>query len=125
MSVQVQPHPRWPSGSSVPLAALRFSPDELANRYGLEFERDLDDLEYYKLAAIRLPDGSQAWLERHDGDPVSNTLAHVDASANLRLAKEGLKRALDLTDEDFVWVSPFAGAVKQDNDASSETPTVG
>lgn len=94
----------------MPLVALRFSPEELAGRYGLAFEVGHDDLDEFKLAAIALPDGSQAWLERHCGDPDAATLAHVDASADLRMAMKDLQQVLELADDDFVWVSPLVDA---------------
>ena len=105
---QVRPYKRWPSGDSRALAVLRLSPEELASRFGLVFEVHDDDLDVFTLAAIQLPDGSQAWLERHEGDPEDNTLAHVDSDANLCQAKEELKQVLELTDSDFAWISPAA-----------------
>ena len=105
----------------MPLAVLRFSPDELSTRYGLAFEMRHDDLDEFQFAAIALQDGSQAWLERHCGDPVANTLAHVDAGANLRLAKRDLQQVLDLTDDDFVWVSPLVGGIEGDAEVSPDS----
>jgi hypothetical protein len=105
----------------VPLAVLRFSPADLSIRYGLAFERRHDDLDEFQLAAIALPDGSQAWLERHCGDPSANALAHVDAGANLRLAKRDLQQVLDLSDDDFVWVSPLVGVIEGDADVSPDS----
>lgn len=105
----------------MPLAVLRFSPVDLSSRHGLTFERRHDDLDEFQLAAIALPDGSQAWLERHCGDPVDNTLAHVDAGANLRLAKQDLQLVLDLSDDDFVWVSPLVGMIESDADVSPDS----
>jgi hypothetical protein len=105
--------------------ALRFSPDDLAVRFGLSFDACHDDLDEYELAAIELPDGSQAWLERHGGDPAGTTLAHVDANANLRVAKGDLQQLLELTDDDFVWVSPLIDPIEGDEDASSAASTNG
>ena len=107
---QVHRHEYWPSGDSRDLAEVRFSPEELASRYGLRFEEGLDDLDYFKLAAIALADGSQAWFIKYRGDQYPGTLVRVDASADLGQAQELLQRALGLADEDFPWIAPGAAA---------------
>lgn len=104
---QVQPDTTFPSGDSHALAMLRFAPEELAQRYGLRFAEDYDDLGWFKLAAIALPDGSQAWLLRHRGNPAPGTVIYVDANADLRRAKTQLKQVLGLTDDDLVWITPL------------------
>lgn len=107
---QVPPHARWPSGDSRALATIRFSPEELAARYGLVFERGCDDLDWYQLAAIALPDGAQVWLIRHRGNPAPGTVVDIDAGADFARTKAQLTQALGLTDADFLWVSPVVAA---------------
>jgi hypothetical protein len=91
----------------VPLAHIRRSPEEFSRRFNLSFETFGDDREKFELAAVALVSGSQVWLERHRGDSIRGTLAHVDAQANLRAAREELKDTLQLTDDDFIWISPL------------------
>ena len=107
---QVPPHEYFPSGDSRALVELSFDPEELATRYGLAFEERYDDLDWFKLAAIELPDGSQSWLIKYRGEQEPGTTVYVDAGADLTAAKELLKQALGLTDDDVLWVSPFAAA---------------
>jgi hypothetical protein len=107
---QVVPHDHWPSGDSRDLAEIRFAPDELAARFGLRFEDDLDDLDWYKLAALHLPDGSQVWLYRYRHDPSPGTAVRADAGADFAKTKEQLKQALDLSEDDLLWVAPAARA---------------
>ena len=105
---QVAPHDYWPSGGSRDLAEIRFSPEELAERYGLTFTTGDDDLDRYQLAAIRLPDASQAWFIKHRGDQFPGTLVRVDADADLPRSKALLTQTLGLTERDFAWVAPGA-----------------
>lgn len=107
---QVRPDDRFPSGDGRPLATLRFSPEELATRFGLTFEEDYDDLDWFDLAAIALPDRSQAWLMRHRGNPEPGTTVYVDASAHPARTKELVQQVLGLADEDFCWIAPAADA---------------
>ena len=103
---QVRPHDSFPSGDSRALVELRFDPDELAERYGLSFEESYDDLDWFKLAAVALPDGSQAWLTKYQGEQEPGTTVYVDAAADPAMAKEQLAQTLGLTEDDFRWVTP-------------------
>lgn len=119
---QVQPDAMFPSGDSLALAMLRFAPKELAQRYGLSFNEDYDDLGWYTLAAIVLPDGSQAWLLRHRGNPVPGTVVYVDADADLIQATTQLKQVLALTDDDITWVAPLLDHPELTINAPHTTP---
>jgi hypothetical protein len=103
---QVPRQKRWPSGDSKPLAVLAFEPSALAERYGLSFEEELDDLDQLRLAAIALPDGSQAWLYKHRSDPNPGTLVRVDSDADPATVSSLLRQTLELDDSDFLWVAP-------------------
>ena len=107
---QVTRSRRWPSGDSTPLAVLTAEPSELASRFRLTFEEARDDLDELELAAILLADGSQAWLYKHRSDPNPGTVVRVDAGADLAEAKDLLRHALDLDDDDFLWLSPHAAS---------------
>ena len=107
---QVPPHQHFPSGDSRPLVVLTGEPRELAARYGLSFEESKDDFDAFQFAAIALADGSQAWLLKYRGDPNPGTVVYADASADFAHAKALLTQALELADEDILWVSPFVVA---------------
>ncbi len=107
---QVRPHDHFPSGDSRALATLRFSPEELAECFELAFEEGFDGLDWFALAAIALPDGSQAWLMRHQGNPEPGTVVYVDADADLDQARAQVVQVLVLSPEDFLWVSPFVAS---------------
>ena len=96
----------WPSGDSRDLAELRFSPEELARRFGLTFEQFHDDLDWLQLAAIELPDGSQAWLYRYHGDQNAGTFVRVDAHSDLARARVQLERLFLLSEQDILWSAP-------------------
>ena len=102
---QITPY-RWPSGIEFAIAVLACEPEDLARRYGLEFESRTDDLGEYKRAAIELDDGSQCWLMRHVDDPSPGTNVFVDANADHARARELVLHALDLTEASFSWINP-------------------
>jgi len=110
---QVQPWALFPSGDYRPLVMLRFDPEELADRYGLTFATEHDDLDEFKLAAIALPDGSQAWLTKYRGEQGPGATVLVDAGADFARAKELLLSTLGLTDADLLWESPFVAHREQ------------
>ncbi len=103
---QVKPHKRFPSGEYRNLAELPFSPEELTERYGLTFDDDADDLDDYKLAAIELPDHSQAWFIKYRGDDEGGTLVRVDAGADPTKAIGLLERTMGFHIADFLWINP-------------------
>ena len=102
---QVPPHEFFPSGDSRALGEVRFDPNELSVRYGLTFEERLDDLDWFSLAAIALPGGSQAWFVKYRGEQEPGTTIYVDAAADVSEAMASLTRALGLADDDFLWVT--------------------
>ena len=107
MSVrQVKPHMRFPSGDYCNLAELAFSPEELTERYGLKFEDGADNLDAYKLAAIELPDHSQAWFIKYQGDDDGGTLVRVDAGADPTTTMALLEQVMGLHEADFPWINP-------------------
>lgn len=107
---QVPPHAFFPSGDSRALAELRLDPEGLSARHGLTFEERLDDLDWFRLAAIELPDESQAWLIKYRGEREPGTTVYVDAEADVAKATALLTRALGLTDDDVAWAAPGAEA---------------
>lgn len=104
---QVPPWKVFPSGDYRPLLELRFNPDELEQRYGLHFVAEHDNLDLFKLAAIALSDGTQAWLTQYRGEQGMGTVISVDLGENFAWAKRAIQQAMDLQPGDITWVSPF------------------
>lgn len=71
----------------------------------MQFESDFGDLDNYTLAAIELPDRSQAWLIKYQGDE-GDTLVRVDADAEPITAMKLLEQVLRLDGADFLWINP-------------------
>ena len=103
---QVQPHERWSSGDSRAIAVPAAEPDTLAAQYGLTFEEGADDLDYYRLAAVALADGSHVWLMRHWGNPAPGTVVYADAHADANETRHLLAHTLGLHERDFIWIAP-------------------
>ena len=102
---QVQPWAQWPSGDSRPIAVLPDDLPELAARYGLTYQEGIDDLGHYRLAAIALADGEQAWLFKHDGDPNPGTVVLADAASEVWTTQSRLLDALGLKREALLWAA--------------------
>jgi hypothetical protein len=98
----------WPSGRSQAMAVLAFEPEEIRDRNGVQFEEDVDDLDRLVFAVLRLDDGSNALLYKHDGDPNPGTVVNVDARADLARERESLMNTLRLENGDLLWVAPGA-----------------
>lgn len=104
---QAKPWKHWPSGDSRPIAVLPFDVAELSDQYGLTFQEGIDDLDRFRLAAIELGNGQQAWLTRHEGDPSPGTVVLVDSAFDIEEAQSLLGKALDLKRVAFLWMAPI------------------
>ena len=109
---QVKPQKHWPSGDSRPIAVLPFGIATLADRYGLTFEEEIDDLDHYRLAAIQLSNGQQAWLTRYESDPGPGTVVHIDRNADVEVAQSLLGKALGLKRIAFLWLAPIPASAR-------------
>ncbi len=109
--LQVHPYSLWPSSSGWAIAVLRLTPDELAACYGFTLEEGVDGLDNYRRVAIALPDGSQAWLMRHIGNPFPGTAVYVDSGVNFDQARALVLEVLGLTPDAYNWVSPESVAL--------------
>lgn len=103
---QVRPWEQWPSGDSRPVAVLPQSLAELSQTHGITFEDDTDDLDRYRMAAIALANGQQAWLVKYDNDANPGTVAQVDARADVEEAIALLVSALGIERGDLLWLAP-------------------
>jgi hypothetical protein len=109
---QVKPQKHWPSGDSRPIAVLPFDVPALADRYGLTFQEGIDDLDRFRLAAIELGNGQQAWLTRYEGDPSPGTVVLVDSDADVAEAQSLLAKALGLKRDAFLWIAPLPASTR-------------
>jgi hypothetical protein len=103
---QVEPWRQWPSGDSRPIAVLPYSLRELSRRYGLVFQEGTDDLDRFRLAAIELANGEQAWIYKYDSDLNPGTVVHVDAASDVAEAQSLLLEALGLDRDSLLWAAP-------------------
>jgi hypothetical protein len=106
---QVDPHPLFSGKDSEDVALIKYSPKELSAKYGLVFERGVDDFDEYQLCAIELSSGLQAWLVRYKDYPTSDTTISMDYAvahngvAEVEAVVEEVKLLLNLTDKDISW----------------------
>jgi hypothetical protein len=101
---QVVPHRKWPSGDARPIAVLKFSPEELSVRYGLDFESGCDDFEEYQYAALANKQIGQIWLWRYQNSPDSGTNIIVDIGVDIALALSLVLETLGITFEELTWI---------------------
>ena len=99
----VKPVEHWPSGDSKPIAILKFSPEELSQKYHMEFEEDFDGLDYFKLAALDAAEIGQIWFMRYKNEPDSGTTLLIDSKADMRAALAFVRKHLMLSQDDFSW----------------------
>lgn len=89
-----------------PRAVLRLKPRDISDRYGISFQRDIDDLDGYEWAIIEV-NGRRFWLLRYERNPYPGTEVLTEraqerrANADLSL----LAAVLRLKNGDFKWRS--------------------
>lgn len=90
-----------------PLAILAVEPFEFADRFGVEFEEDHDDLDYFVFAALSLRSGKKLFLKRYKNDRIPGISIEV---SKIELGPETLHEFLEtfgLLDTDITWRSPL------------------
>ncbi len=104
--LQVSPNKVWPTGDGRTVGIVSVTPDEITRRFGIVFERGLDDgLGEYALAAVSDRKGGQVWLMRYDGSPVAGTDVVVDAMRSRSDALKSVREVLGFQRKDFEWIS--------------------
>jgi hypothetical protein len=102
---QIPPH-AWPSGDSKHIAVVRFNPEHFMEKFGLQFENELDGLDYFQLAAVELPDGSQTFLTRYAHEVIDpGTIFSIDSQAEDKNAQLQITEIFTFTEKDFIWTS--------------------
>lgn len=99
---QIEPE-KWPSGIDRTAAVLGFEPDELAAAHGITFHRDLDDLDDFRFAGLRLPSGRQVVLLRYERNQHPGTGVLIDSRDDPTAALREALHALDLPDAAVTW----------------------
>ena len=107
---QVEPQALWPSCEDWVPALLGYTPEEIADRFGICFERGLDDLDEYDLAALDGGAIGQVWLFRHLRSPKPWTEIQVDFAIPREEALRTVRNLMGLAPDDFAWVSEFEHA---------------
>src|SRR5690349_13002651 len=78
---------RWPSGDYRDAGTLRLTPHDIERRLAVSFDRGLDDLDYYRALALRLPSGRPVVLNWYERAPEPRQLSVLaDASDDLAAA---------------------------------------
>ncbi len=104
---QVTPLRYWPSGNGWTVGILDRLPSQLES-VGIVFERDSDDLDSFRLAAIADEEIDQFWLFSRDHAPIQGTEVIVDAAMDRDTALDAVARQLGLQRDAYLWTSPDA-----------------
>ena len=84
-------------------------PAELEQDFGIRFERGVDGLDSYSLAAISDRSVGQIWFFKHDHGP-EGTDIEVDAGIDPSVAMNAIARHLGKLCRDVVWLAAEDGA---------------
>jgi hypothetical protein len=92
-------------GVRKPLAVLPWEPDEIP----LTFTDDRDDLDALKIAVVEALDGWKFGFIKYANSPQRGTSVYVHADDEVMpTALDSLMRAVELTQDEFLWISPLA-----------------
>jgi hypothetical protein len=96
-------------GLAQPVATIKLEPEELKERYGIEFQESKDDLDDLVAALVRAPSGRMFALVRHRHQPNPGTDILTDEhSLDLGEDLADAVRYLGLSRADVKWVHPVA-----------------
>jgi hypothetical protein len=86
-----------------PVAVLTLSPPELTTRYGIEFERDHDDLDAFDVALLEFGNGHQFALLHYLNAQSGGTELYAAESADPAQACHEFLTSLDVEPEQLEW----------------------
>jgi hypothetical protein len=96
-------------GLAQTIATIKLEPDQLSERYGIQFEESEDDLDRLVAALIRAPSGQTFALVRHQHQPNPGTDILTDEhSPDLKKDVADAVRHLRLSRADVKWLHPVA-----------------
>lgn len=102
-------HPQeWPSGRSWPICSIAMTAAEIAERFGIRFSRELDDLGEVLEAAVWEPSVNQILLTWRDHPAIRSTQVEVDSMVTRDEGLAALWRLTHLDVRDFDWVNVYA-----------------
>jgi hypothetical protein len=106
-------------GLAEPVATIKWEPNELEERYGIQFSESQDDLDHLVIALVRPPSGRVFALMRHRHQPNPGTdIVINEESPDLKQDMAEAVRHLGLSRGDLKWLHPagrkltFSGARK-------------
>lgn len=99
------PLERFPSGDSQDLAVIALDVEQMHERWGLDFQYGVDDLDEYHAAAIDSPYGP-IWLWHYHRMPGGGATVIADSAADAASVMSYAREQLRLSDDDLSWTSP-------------------
>ena len=104
---------KWPSGIDRSAAMFVTTPEILTARTGLQFESDVDDLDYFRELGLELPSGRHVVLLWYERAPVQGLCLQIDAADDPVSARADLFATLPFSESELIWVpesDPPAGS---------------
>lgn len=95
---------RWQSGIDRSAGMFSTSPEIITARTGLEFERDVDDLDYFRAVGLELPSGRHVVLLWYDRSPVQGLSLQIDLADDALAARQDVMATLGLSPDELLWV---------------------
>jgi hypothetical protein len=95
-----------PAREMIHLAQLRFSPNELSEMCGIDFDESSEDFDISYGAVVELPSGTQSLPLRYEHSPIPGTSVMVDEGRGLKVLISEFLAAGRLDETDIIW-RPF------------------
>lgn len=93
----------WPSGDCKPVLELAFTPKVIESRWGIQFHRDKDDLDWYLGGHIKDEMIGFIVLMQHENSQYIGTILYVDSKIDTPEALKRIREKFDITDCDIAW----------------------
>lgn len=93
----------WPPSETRPVAALRFSPDELSKKIGLVFTESDADFDTSYGAVVELPSGVTVGLFRYKNNPAPGTGLYVEENRDAGSVIAEFLASAGLEESDVTW----------------------
>lgn len=95
----------WPSGDCKPVLEITLNPEDIEKRYGLNFLRDKDDLDWYMGAHFLLKSIGPVVVMKYDNSPSNGTFIYQDSSIDIDIGIEELIYYLELDSSEITWTA--------------------
>jgi hypothetical protein len=90
-------------GELQPIAVLTLSPPELTTRYGIEFQRDRDDLDAFDVALLEFENGDQFALLHYLSAQTNGTELYAAQSADPEQACHEFLASFEMKPDQLEW----------------------